>query len=580
MLLALLLPVLLQSGSAGAPSTPGGWGGLGRLEALPTASADVCVSTEIRAWIEAEWRDHQRRQGSTSLPGANGPGVLYPFLPIAGNHNEDLAVTGFVDLDSSPSTFYDFECGPNTRDGHDGLDVPIRSFEEQWIGVPVFASLSGTVTFARDGQPDMNLNGSMDPGNFVVVDHGNGRRCEYFHLRNGSVAVSVGQNVRAGQQLGLAASSGNSFYPHLHFGSFESGVPYEPFAGGCRPGPSGWVTQPQILHDFRFLDGSPTWQDLFALNQPLPWPQPREGDFALSDGFIYFWYAAQALPPNSTWRHLFERPNGSIAYDSGDLAIGNPAEQHWFNGFWYFWINDMHVITGKWHWRHVINGVERARVPIQVVAQRTPGFNRAPLPVSLVLDPPAPAPGAAVFCRVQGDALVDDLDYDVLRYRYQWRVNGVIRRDVEHAGRADAFPGAIAELGDSLQCTVTVSDGLLQAAPVAAALVVGGAPFALSAPDPGTAAASNTFAASGVTPGDKAFFLYSLTLGVSAVPGCPGETLHLNNLGVLGSRNASISGVAALSLTIPPVASGRTVHFQAVHQAACSVSNLMTWVFP
>ncbi|MDA1259303.1 MAG: M23 family metallopeptidase, partial [Planctomycetota bacterium] len=490
MLLALLIPVLLQTGSA---PDAGGWGGLGRLEAMRAAPDAGCVSAATRAWIEEQLREYEQRFGPLSQPGSNAPAVTYPFFPMGANHNEDVAVTGFVDLDPAPLNFFDFECGPNTRDGHDGLDAPIRSFEEQWIGVPVFAALAGTVTVVQDGFPDMNLNGSMAPGNFVIVDHGGGRLAHYFHLRNGSVSVAVGQGVRAGQQIGFAASSGNSFYPHLHLSTYDNGVLTEPFAGACRPGGSGWVAQPQILHDFRFLDGSPTWQDLFLLNTPLPWPQPREGDFAKSDGFVYFWYLAQALPPNSTWRHVFERPNGTVAFDSGDIAIGNPLEEHWFNGFWYFWVNDMHTISGRWHWRHVINGIARARVPIEVVTQRTPGFNRPPLPVSLVLDPASPAAGEAVFCRVQGDHLVDDLDYDVLSYRYQWRVNGVIARDVVHAGRADAFPADFAGLGDTLQCAVTVSDGGAQAATVAVAAVLGGASLALAAPLPGAAGVSNSF---------------------------------------------------------------------------------------
>ncbi|MDA1261004.1 MAG: hypothetical protein O3A20_10335, partial [Planctomycetota bacterium] len=75
-------------------------------------------------------------------------------------------------------------------------------------------------------------------------------------------------------------------------------------------------------------------------------------------------------------------------------------------------------------------------------------------------------------------------------------------------------------------------------------------------------------------------FLYALSLGVTAVPGCPSETLHLRNLGVLGSRSSNGASVATLSLTIPPAAAGRTAHFQAVHQAGCAISNLMSWTFP
>lgn len=559
---------------------PGGWGGLGRLEPLRAAPADGCVSSQTRAWLDEILREYGAGREPRSGSAALGPGTPYPFYPMGATHNEDILIAGFADLDPAPGPFHEFECGPLTYDGHDASDTPIRSFEEQLLGVPVFAAMDGTVVFARDGQPDMNLNGSADPGNFVILDHGNGRIAHYFHLRNGSVAVGAGQQVRAGQQLGWAASSGNSYYPHLHFATYDGGVMTEPFAGACRPGGSGWTAQPQILHEFRFLDFSPTWRDLFVLNQPLPWPQPREGDFATSDGFVYFWYLAQALPPNSVWRHVFLRPNGTVALDSGDIAIGNPVENHWFNGFWYFWVNDMHTITGRWQWVHIVNGVEQTRVPIEVVAQRTPGFNRPPLPIGVALEPATPAAGEAVLCRVQGDALVDDPDYDVLRFRYVWRVDGVVRRDVEHAGRADAFPAGIAPAGSTLQCTVAASDGAASAPAAAAAAVVGGAPLALAAPAPGLAGTGNSFVATGAQPAASVFFLYSLALGASGVPGCPGVSLAIRQPGVLGSRTADGGGKATLTLGIPAVAAGRTAHFQAAQPTGCGVSNLMTWSFP
>jgi murein DD-endopeptidase MepM/ murein hydrolase activator NlpD len=44
------------------------------------------------------------------------------------------------------------------------------------------------------------------------------------HLRPGSVAVAVGEQVRAGQFLGAVGSSGNSFAPHLHLQAERDGV--------------------------------------------------------------------------------------------------------------------------------------------------------------------------------------------------------------------------------------------------------------------------------------------------------------------------------------------------------------------
>jgi murein DD-endopeptidase MepM/ murein hydrolase activator NlpD len=54
-------------------------------------------------------------------------------------------------------------------------------------------------------------------GNVVVVEHANGEYSHYAHLQRGSVAVAVGDAVKAGQLVGRLGNSGNSTEPHLHF---------------------------------------------------------------------------------------------------------------------------------------------------------------------------------------------------------------------------------------------------------------------------------------------------------------------------------------------------------------------------
>lgn len=54
-------------------------------------------------------------------------------------------------------------------------------------------------------------------GNHVVIDHGNGEYSVYAHLKQGSVRVTEGQQVKAGETIGALGSSGNSTEPHLHF---------------------------------------------------------------------------------------------------------------------------------------------------------------------------------------------------------------------------------------------------------------------------------------------------------------------------------------------------------------------------
>ena len=87
---------------------------------------------------------------------------------------------------------------------HSGMDIGCQ------YGDAVWASDGGVVTIAGD-------NGGY--GLCVMIDHGyvNG---DYYYTLYGhlsSIAVSVGQTVSQGQQIGNVGSSGVSTGPHLHF---------------------------------------------------------------------------------------------------------------------------------------------------------------------------------------------------------------------------------------------------------------------------------------------------------------------------------------------------------------------------
>jgi len=208
------------------------------------------ISPEQRADIEnriAEYESSKRSRITTKA--LSDPPTLqpYPFFPQAGILWQDLYVNNFVDLNSG-SGLLDWDCTQQTYNGHTGHDSDIRSFREQAIGVPVFAALDGTVVDLHDGEPDMNTSAQGQQANYVVLDHGNTHYTWYLHLKNGSVAVTLNQVVKAGTQLGLTGSSGNSDAPHLHFESRYNGTYFEPSAGPCRAGASNWA--PRWLHMF------------------------------------------------------------------------------------------------------------------------------------------------------------------------------------------------------------------------------------------------------------------------------------------------------------------------------------------
>jgi murein DD-endopeptidase MepM/ murein hydrolase activator NlpD len=98
---------------------------------------------------------------------------------------------------------------------HLGVDLAVPA------GTPVIAAADGRVALAE---------GLRVRGNAVVIDHGLGVYTAYYHLSQ--IRVQPGQEVRAGDLLGLAGSTGLATGPHLHWELRVFGVPADPL---------GWV---------------------------------------------------------------------------------------------------------------------------------------------------------------------------------------------------------------------------------------------------------------------------------------------------------------------------------------------------
>lgn len=97
------------------------------------------------------------------------------------------------------------------------------------FGRDLIAPGSGTIVIASGDRPDQpvpgesneefhrpQFRGSGDPGNHVVIDHGNGEFSLIAHLMAGSLAVREGQRVAQGERIGALGNSGDSFAPHVH----------------------------------------------------------------------------------------------------------------------------------------------------------------------------------------------------------------------------------------------------------------------------------------------------------------------------------------------------------------------------
>lgn len=100
--------------------------------------------------------------------------------------------------------------GPPTA-YHSGVDYAVPA------GTPVYAPAPGRVVLAEALQVR---------GNAVILDHGRGVMSGYWHLEQ--INVVLGQQVEAGDQLGLVGNTGLSTGAHLHWELRVMGVPVDP----------------------------------------------------------------------------------------------------------------------------------------------------------------------------------------------------------------------------------------------------------------------------------------------------------------------------------------------------------------
>ena len=95
--------------------------------------------------------------------------------------------------------------------GHNAIDIAAP------IGTPVVAALGGTVL--DTGNTDL-VRGCYSFGKWVMLIHGNGLSTLYAHLSSSDVVK--GQQVSAGQVIGLSGMTGYATGPHLHFGVYAT----------------------------------------------------------------------------------------------------------------------------------------------------------------------------------------------------------------------------------------------------------------------------------------------------------------------------------------------------------------------
>jgi murein DD-endopeptidase MepM/ murein hydrolase activator NlpD len=196
----------------------------------------------------------------------------------------------YPDIDGDGNAY----CGSPGYAGHTGTDISI-SWDMMEKGTSVYAAADGKVLWTFDGKYDRCVNFGLpfgikatdnpdcaEPtgkgtsgyrvctdlgdycnaalkaegktkcgwcfagGNVIVILHDANKTSgvfatRYDHLKNGSISVRPGEEVRAGQKIAEVGSAGRSGGSHLHFEVWtDYYTPVDPWAPSCGPKGSLW----------------------------------------------------------------------------------------------------------------------------------------------------------------------------------------------------------------------------------------------------------------------------------------------------------------------------------------------------
>ena len=94
---------------------------------------------------------------------------------------------------------------------HNGIDIA------NVLGTPIRAAMDGKVALVGKNR---------GYGNFIILNHGDGFQTLYGHLSKS--LVQKGENVNAGQEIGLMGDTGYATGPHLHFTIYKNSAPVNP----------------------------------------------------------------------------------------------------------------------------------------------------------------------------------------------------------------------------------------------------------------------------------------------------------------------------------------------------------------
>ncbi|MFN0214941.1 MAG: peptidoglycan DD-metalloendopeptidase family protein, partial [Saprospiraceae bacterium] len=291
-------------------------------------------------------------------------------------------ISAYVDQNTNAGVVSDYNCGTKTYDGHRGTDISIWPFPFYKMDnnhVEVIAAAAGTIIDKLDGNFDKNCASNNIPANYLVIQHADGSRAIYFHLKKNSLSSkAIGQSVIAGEYLGVVGSSGNSSGPHLHFEVWSGSTVatrIDPFSGPCNTlNPTSWWAAQRPYASHEILKTSVHTTDAVLPACPATETPNETSCFSLP-------FQGSGLPPNAAKFYIFMRYE--TAGMTSNLSILNPDSSifsNWthvstssFNASVKSWTKTLPTVSGTYTFRSDLNGVICDKTFNVVAASITPG---------------------------------------------------------------------------------------------------------------------------------------------------------------------------------------------------------------
>ncbi|MEG1506002.1 MAG: M23 family metallopeptidase [Bacilli bacterium] len=146
------------------------------------------------------------------------------WWPVGGSIEENGKAIGTPSTINISSPFGNRKdpFNPEQYKFHSGVDI--ASPNEHFI----IAAKTGKIITATTGCIEGNLSCGGGYGNHVIIEHIDGIKTTYAHLKEDSIRVSVGDEVSQGQIIGNMGSTGSSTGRHLHFGVMVNNIYVNP----------------------------------------------------------------------------------------------------------------------------------------------------------------------------------------------------------------------------------------------------------------------------------------------------------------------------------------------------------------